>query len=224
MRAYVLRGLPEGSYARTLQGVRLLVGLEELGFRSRYQFVRWCSERDSGARPTLRKVKSGMERAARPQGGHTSPAPLPNASFCGPEHVLHVFKGTVSCRRRGHKVEPATGTLVTLDGRELRINANWCGRCGMYFLGHSEYMHYRSLHGPTLGNFRFEGSGYPAGEGFGALADESPLMLCGYSVSEAEGLSAGQRRLILANMMDRGICSKPRVIEYLQFFLRRRRN
>lgn len=223
VRPFVESNLPEGSYRRVERGVQLLVGVEELGFASAASFGLWCAKCERGKR--LRPVSPPRQRNARGRSARPrAREPLGNPSFSGPEQVLHVFKGTIACRRRNHRIESATGTVVTLGGRELRINANWCRDCGMYFLGHGEYMHYREAYGPILGNFKFDGAGYSTGDGFGALAEESPLMLCGYSASEAEGLSEGQRHLILANAMDRGICPKHRVIEYLRFFIRSRRN
>lgn len=220
---HILAKLPKRSYEHTADGIRLLVDVSELGFDSPHEFMQWCGTCDRGQTAAVSAVKKNRNRDSRPA-RQAAGTPSALASFIGPENVLHICKGTIACRRRGHKVESATGTIVTLGGRELRINTNWCGECGMYFLGYGEYAHYRETYGPILGNFKFEGAGNQAGDGFGALADESPLMLCGYSVSEAEGLTEGQRHLILANIMDRGICPKHRVIEYLQFFIRSRRN
>jgi exoribonuclease II len=52
-----------------------------------------------------------------------------------------------------------------------------------------------------------------------SLSKESPLMMCGYTVRESDGLTSKERQLILANIIDRKILSKPRVIDYLQFFV-----
>ena len=139
-------------------------------------------------------------------------------SFDGPEHVLYVSKGTMSCERRGHRVESATGSIVTLKGRLVDINVNYCSNCRRYFIGLREYEHYRDRYGPILGNFSFPESAQ-SGSGSLTLSKESPLMMCGYNVRESEGLTSRERQLILANMIDRRILSKLRIIEYLQFFI-----
>lgn len=109
----------------------------------------------------------------------------------------------------------AAGIITSLSGSHLRLNANHCANCRLYFIGHDEYQHYREQYGPVLGNFSFEGSWSSGGYGYEAYASESPLMLAGYNVRESEGLTAKERHLILANIMDRRILDKARVIEYL---------
>ena len=71
-----------------------------------------------------------------------------------------------------------------------------------------------------IGDIRFvkDGKVY-IGENF--LADESPLMLCGYSVSQKEGLSESERHYIISQIIDQGILTKLEVIRYLGYFIRR---
>ena len=140
-------------------------------------------------------------------------------SFDGPSHTLYVCKGTASCTRRGHRVESATGLLFDLKAQHVRINVNYCHQCHMFFIGYREYSNYRNRYGAVLGNISF--SGFSRGSDFSTLADESPLMMCGYTVSQAEDLTAEERRLILANIMDRGILNKAQIIDYLNFFISR---
>lgn len=52
---------------------------------------------------------------------------------------------------------------------------------------------------------------------FASLAAESILALYGYSVKKEADLKAGQRRLILASLMDRRIVSQVYVIQHLEF-------
>ena len=54
------------------------------------------------------------------------------------------------------------------------------------------------------------------------LANESILMQYGYSVSQTEGLSATNRRKILAVIIDNKILSKSEIISYLDFFINQR--
>ncbi|MCD8160788.1 MAG: hypothetical protein LUE61_06350 [Clostridiales bacterium] len=51
------------------------------------------------------------------------------------------------------------------------------------------------------------------------MAEESPLKLCGYNVSQAEGLTESERHYILAKMIHNGIVSKTETIRYLEHFI-----
>lgn len=49
--------------------------------------------------------------------------------------------------------------------------------------------------------------------------EKSPLRLCGYSVSKAEGLSVEQRWAILERVVDTGIMTLDKELSYLDFFI-----
>ena len=142
------------------------------------------------------------------------------ADFDGPKHTLYVCKGTIACKRKGHHVTSATGVLASLNGEAKKINVNYCIEDGIYFIDYSEYCHYRDMYGNLLGNLNFTRFGAASAHSYGDLASESILKFCGYSVAQGEGLSERQRRMILANVMDRRILSKNDIIIRLQFFIR----
>lgn len=144
-------------------------------------------------------------------------------SFVGPERVLHICKGTRSCASRGHNIVCVTGIFTSFNGYQIRMNVNYCNECDLYFLGYREYLHYRDSCGAVLGNYVFDQRSFGYVErGYDSFAGESILMAYGYTVSAAQDLSPQQRRLILANLMDRGICGKARIIDYLQMFIAQR--
>lgn len=62
-----------------------------------------------------------------------------------------------------------------------------------------------------------EHNGY--GFGYDNMASESILRICGYTVNQNDNLSESERRHILQYLMDKGIITKYRVSEYLQFFI-----
>lgn len=140
-------------------------------------------------------------------------------SFDGAEHTLYICKGTISCRKNNHEIIPATGILVSLDKKPVKINVNYCSSCKKYFINLTEYKYYQERYGALLGNYTFQGFTFPKGSGFDNLAEESELHLCGYNVNMAENLSSQKRRLILENIMDRNIMSKPKIIEHLEFLI-----
>ena len=53
------------------------------------------------------------------------------------------------------------------------------------------------------------------------LAEESPLKLSGYSVSQQDDLDSDERRYILASIIYKKIMTKSEVIGYLEQFIRR---
>ena len=210
VRKYLLRTLPGYSNRQVSDGIRLTVPLRELGFSNTSQFVHLCAVAAKGSEPTL-SDSSGRKAPT---------VSLDQVSFDGPEHVLYVFRGILSCERRKHKLEAATGIIATLKGRSVSINVNYCHNCKKYFLSQSEYEHYRDSYGPILGNFSFYDYGSDYREGFDGLAPRSLLNLCGYNVKQESTLTNTDRHLILANVMDRDICSKPKVMSHLQWLIR----
>ena len=144
-----------------------------------------------------------------------------NVSFDNNENTLYICKGTVSCNRQGHTIISSTGILASLDGEPIKINTNYCLDCQLYFINYHEYEFYRNIYGVLLGNFSIQNNLDGHAKGYHSLADESILHMCGYNVSQTKELSSDQRRLILANLMDREIVSKNKIMDYLQYFIMR---
>ena len=141
-------------------------------------------------------------------------------SFVDDGYILYVCKGTIFCRKNHHSITSRTGVLKQLNGRELRINVNYCSDCNLLFIGFNEYKYYYDLYGPIIGNYCFSGlANDRSASGLQNLAEQSVLKLCGYTVNQIQNLSDSQRHLILANMMKSRIIEKYRIIEYLQFFI-----
>lgn len=210
--------LSAGEATRSL-AAKIPAGSKKRGEKSRLQTTKHAEEEDelrqkgTSVRPT--EVTAGHKRDAQQPKGTQAQA----VSFDGPKNVLYVGKDAGACRRKGHHVEAATGILARLDGKPTRMNVNYCRECGVFFLGYKEYCHYRDVQGPLLGNLSFTNLPMRIDYKGGTLAEESVLMACGYSVSKESGLSPEERRLILANMLDRGIADKSLIIDYLQFFI-----
>lgn len=60
----------------------------------------------------------------------------------------------------------------------------------------------------------------PPKDGFSNWREESILHALGYNVSQAEGLTDLQRKVILERIIDSGAMTKDRVLSYLDFFVR----
>lgn len=150
----------------------------------------------------------------------SSTATVPqDVSFDSNEHVLYVCKGTTTCRKKEHSIVSTTGIIASLNGDPIKININYCQNCRIYFIGLREYKYYQNIYGVLLGNISITQYISGGSSGYDSLANESVLRLSGYTVNQADALTPNQRRLILSNLMDRGIISKYRIIEYLQFFI-----
>ena len=145
-------------------------------------------------------------------------------SFDGEEHILYICKGIFSCEKKHHQIIPATGILVSLHQTPVKINVNYCVNCRKYFISLNEYTHYQQKYGNLLGNYRFQNSTSINKGVFDGLAEKSVLNLCGYNVNEDDGLSTKERHLILENLMVHNIVSKPKIIDYLTFFINSKKN
>lgn len=139
-------------------------------------------------------------------------------SFDDENCILYIYKGTKTCIEQQHRTVPVKGILASLEGKPIIIDVHYCRDCRLYFLSYADYRYYCEIYGVLLGNYfiRQTSSG---GSGYEGLAEESILKMCGYTVNQAIGLTAAQRHLILENIMVRGIISKFRIMEYLQFFI-----
>jgi hypothetical protein len=149
------------------------------------------------------------------------PAPDPNepVNLAIPQNTLYVCKGLISCNRKGHNVESATGILLAKNGSVIKINTNYCPQCRKYFISYDEYMRYRKLYGILLGNIKVTNGSFAGSET--DLAEESILHMCGYSVNQTDNLSPAVRQGILQYLIDSKVSNKPEIIDYLNFFIRR---
>ena len=140
--------------------------------------------------------------------------------FYGGPAILYVFQGTLACRKKSHHISSATGIVKRITGSEIKLNVNYCAECKRYFINMNEYKYYREIYGALMGRFDFS-TFASNNSGFGQMAEESILHLCGYTVNQQDALSSTQRHMILRGIIENGIMAKYRVMEYLQFFINR---
>lgn len=138
-------------------------------------------------------------------------------------YMLIVSDAADACRRRGHPVERVTGVLVSLDGKPVRLPVDYCQKCKKHFVSAKAFAARREAHGPLLGRYKFPRTGGAQEGRFSSLAEESVLKRYGYTVSRTDDLKMGQRRLILASLMDRGVVSKMQIERYLEFDIKNAR-
>lgn len=136
--------------------------------------------------------------------------------FDGNEFTLIVGDGSKVCQGKGHPIERLTGILVSLSRKPVRVTIGYCQKCRKYFVGEVAFRACCKEHGPLLGNYRFARTGRGDGGWFEELASESVPRLYGYTVNKSDGLTPGQRRLILASLMDRRVVSQAYLIRLLE--------
>jgi len=133
--------------------------------------------------------------------------------------TLFIYKGNITCHKDKHPLVPATAIIHDELDREVELNVEYCPICNRYMLNYVSYEHYRERHGLLIGKLKML-SANSAGTDY-ELASESPLKLCGYNVSETDGLSPATRQFLLAKIIHDGIMSKVDVIHYLEHFINR---
>lgn len=135
-----------------------------------------------------------------------------------PDDTLYVYKGQIKCQRDNHHIEQATAILMNRNGRDIELNVSHCLDCNKFFIHYDIYKRYREQYGCLLGNIRMAKNGEFYGIGYD-LAEESPLRLCGYSVSQKDGLSQAERQNIIASCIESGGMTKEAVIRLLRWFV-----
>ena len=140
-------------------------------------------------------------------------------NFNEQNNVLYIMKGKAGCMIKKHDVIAATGTLVNLRRRTVKLNINYCVECNRFFIDYNDFKKYCDFYGPLLGNYSLKYMDFHKQENI-YWADESPLHVCGYNVNQQTAYSDSERRKILANIIDYGIMNKPNIIEYLHFFIK----
>ena len=88
----------------------------------------------------------------------------------------------------------------------------------MFFISEHEYLRYLKKYKTLLAK-TVTLTDPNSSNGSRNLADNSPLQLCGYTVSAENNLSDKERELILSNVISRQIMTKPAVIRLLEWFI-----
>lgn len=134
------------------------------------------------------------------------------------KNVLYVYKGFIKCQRDHHNLICVNAKILSKNGKTIYLNVNYCKDCHQFFISHSEYLVYRSRYGILIAKIVMLTNGEYSNE-IDYLAAESPLKLCGYSVSQADGLSTQTRQELLRCLIQSNIINKTEVIRYLSWFI-----
>ena len=131
---------------------------------------------------------------------------------------------------KGHDVECVKAIVYLFDGLktiEKEIPAFYCNDCNIFYIKESTFeslKKYGRILCPILSLSEYREMKKQS-DGIGSTwAKKSILKMYGYSVSEADNLSAKTRRTILEYIIDSKVLSKQEVIDYLLFFIRYHQN
>ena len=138
---------------------------------------------------------------------------------CDNSCILYIYKGNICCHRDKHNLLQATAILHSKADDEIKLNVEYCSDCQKFLLSYTLFEEYRTHYGVLIGNFRLTANGEFTGN-FN-LAQESPLMLSGYNVSQRDDYTMSERHYILARIIHDGIMDKGDVIRYLSYFIRK---
>ena len=130
---------------------------------------------------------------------------------------LYIYRGRTACHQHNHYLVPATAVLNDEYDQEIELDVEYCPQCKRYMMNYVSFESYRERYGVLIGKLRMISTNGTGGEFDMAL--ESPLKLCGYNVSQTEGLSTTTRQFILSKIIHDGIMSKLDVIHYLEHFI-----
>lgn len=135
------------------------------------------------------------------------------------DSILYIYKGNIRCHRYGHNLIQATAILHNKTDNKIILNVEYCTECKKFILEYTVFEEYRRRYGVLVGNFRMVVNGEFDSDY--DLAEESPLMLSGYNVSQKDGYTSKERHYILARIIHDRIMDKGDVIRYLSYFIRK---
>lgn len=164
-------------------------------------------------------IQKEQTKTKQPLKTTASPTETEPTNFAIPKNILYVCKGLISCKKNNHTIESVTGILLGKNGETIKLNTNYCPQCRKCFISYNEYTNYRQRYGALLGNIKIANGSFVTSDT--DLAEESILHICGYSVSQTDNLSKTERHAVLQYLIDSKVSSKPEIISYLEFFIRR---
>lgn len=140
--------------------------------------------------------------------------------------ALSIYRrSNIVCLTQGHNIIDVLATYHSLNDTVIKLPAQYCTDCDKLFISEEEYNRHRRLLRYHFIPTRIQ---YVTSSGFYSCtdspflhyrADKSPLKLCGYSVSQKEGLPDNIREDILRFVIEERILSRSDVINYLELFI-----
>ncbi len=137
------------------------------------------------------------------------------------KHTLYIHYGNnIKCKKDNHNVICVNAKVPTMDQSKTTVNVNFCTECHKFFIENTQYESYIKRYRVLYVRFNYvnKDGDFPKSD-VHSSAEKSPLMLCGYSVSQEKGYSNIERQKILKDIIEHKILPKSRVIDYLYYFI-----
>lgn len=170
-------------------------------------------QKDEEKSKVVSEVQEELEKVSLPEDIGVKEKPLWNETS-----ILFVHKGTIICQRDNHNIVSTTAVLLGYSEEKVELTVNYCKDCRKFFINYVSYETYRKRYGILIGNIVLENDNRTIFSDV-ALAEASPLKLCGYSVNQQDGYSKETRQYIISKIIDKQIMSKSDVIRYLEYFI-----
>ncbi len=139
---------------------------------------------------------------------------------------LYIYqRSNIVCIAKDHSIIDVIATYPSINNIILKLPVQYCVDCDKLLISEEEFKRHQKI---TRYHFiptrirRVDHNGYytPADNPYINYRDqESPLKLCGYSVSKTDGIPPDIRQAILEHIIERGILTKSDVINYLELFI-----
>lgn len=149
----------------------------------------------------------------------------------GIEKKVFLVKGhTFTCEKAGHEIERIEAKIDVMDkrtahARVLTVPAGYCKQCRRHFIFASEYERILEVGVPICNVVNIEEHGHKTYKNPKYdLHETSILMQYGYNVNAQENLSSETRHRILGLLIDYNICTPTKIVSYLNYFIKQRRN
>lgn len=138
--------------------------------------------------------------------------------FIAAAHTIYVYQNTVPCQKEKHDIEAITGSITNSKGDSVVLNINHCKDCNIFFIDYDEYISYQKRYGNLICKAKFVTANERKHSS--NRSEDSPLIHCGYNVSQSENLTSTERQNILSEIIKKHILTKDEVINYLNTFIR----
>lgn len=142
------------------------------------------------------------------------------------QSALYIYKrSTIACFEQRHQIIDVLATYQSINNMVIKLPAQYCIDCDKLLISEEEFkknqgmIRYHFI--PTRIRYIDSGKYYsPTDNPFVNYRDEeSPLMLCGYSVRQKDAIPRNIRQDILRFIIERGILSRVNIIKYLELFI-----
>ena len=138
-----------------------------------------------------------------------------------------IHGGEGRCNKSGHDEQEEVIAKIKVLGRfndeyDVDFPATYCKKCNCYYVSSRTYERVRKIGRPLCQLMSTDEYAKYKSQNFKGdnLLPQSVLNMAGYNVNSIDNLSDSHRQAILSYVIDCGLLSKKRVVEYLTYFIK----